>query len=114
MHWIFRLILTLEKKKQTDYLYIDADEDHVALQFREKKGDIKKAENGIKNNGLLTKLVYVYEGKEKENPQSSRRVLVNPHYFCRVNSGEENLAFWDEIYGYLERNYDLEHVKKFI
>ena len=30
-----------ECKKVVDYLYIDADEDHVSLQFREKKGDLK-------------------------------------------------------------------------
>ena len=101
-----------EQKKRVDYLYLDADEDHVALQFREKKGDITKAENGIKNNGLITKLVYVYEGKENGDLQNERKVLVNPHYFCGVNNGEENLEFWDEIYAYLDRNYDLEHVKK--
>lgn len=101
-----------EKKKQVDYLYLDADEDHVALQFREKKGDIEKAENGIKNNGLLTKLVYVYEGKERENPKSRRRILINPHYFCGTHNGEENQMFWDEIYCYLDRNYELDHVKK--
>ena len=38
-------------KKIVDYLYIDADEDHAALQFCEKKGDIVEAENGVKNNG---------------------------------------------------------------
>ena len=27
----------LEEKKVVDYLYIDADEDHVSLQFREKR-----------------------------------------------------------------------------
>ena len=27
-----------ENKKETEYLYIEADEDHAALQFREKKG----------------------------------------------------------------------------
>lgn len=101
-----------EQKKRVDYLYLDADEDHVALQFREKKGDITKAENGIKNNGLIAKLVYVYEGKENGDLQNGRKVLVNPHYFCGVNNGEENLEFWDEIYHYLDRNYDLEHVKK--
>ena len=29
-----------EKKKEVEYLYIEADEDHVSLQFREKKGDL--------------------------------------------------------------------------
>ncbi len=31
-----------------DYLYIDADEDHYALQFQEKKGDLEVSENGRK------------------------------------------------------------------
>ncbi|MFR6562978.1 MAG: hypothetical protein ACLUR5_14440 [Eubacterium ventriosum] len=44
-----------------DYLYIDADEDHYALQFQEKKGDLEVSENGRKKNGAITKLVYVYE-----------------------------------------------------
>ena len=29
-----------ENKKVVEYLYIDADEDHVSLQFHEKKGDL--------------------------------------------------------------------------
>ena len=33
----------LENKKKVKYLYIDADEDHVSLQYHEKKGDhVKK------------------------------------------------------------------------
>ena len=55
-----------EKKKELEYLYIEADEDHVSLQYRDKKGDLKKNENGQKNNCLLTKLVYVHEGVEPE------------------------------------------------
>lgn len=55
----------LEKKKEVDYLYIEADEDHVSLQFREKKGDLTENENHQKNNCLITKLVYVHEGIEK-------------------------------------------------
>lgn len=101
-----------EKKKTVDRLYIDADEDHVALQFQEKKGDLRKAENGGKNNGLAAKIVYVYEGKEKGRPEGGRRKLINCHYFCGTGSGASNEAFWDEIYRYLERNYDLERVKK--
>ncbi|MFS6555660.1 UPF0236 family protein, partial [Parabacteroides distasonis] len=29
-----------EKKKEVEYLYIEADEDHTSLQFQEKKGDL--------------------------------------------------------------------------
>ena len=101
-----------EEKKKVDYLYIDADEDHVSLQFREKKGDLTENENQQKNNCLITKLVYVYEGVENESPKGKRHRLVNPYYFCGVNTGEGNKKFWNEIYRYLESHYDLDNVKK--
>lgn len=40
-----------KEKKVVDYLYIDADEDHVSLQFREKKGDLIKGET-IQSSGM--------------------------------------------------------------
>lgn len=101
-----------EKKKEVEYLYIEADEDHVSLQFREHKGDLEKNDNGQKNNSLITKLVYVHEGIEPEAPQSKRYRLINPRYFCRVCDGKGNEAFWDEIYEYIAGQYDLEKVKK--
>jgi hypothetical protein len=100
------------QKKKVDYLYIDADEDHVSLQFREKKGDLTENEKHQKNNCLITKLVYVYEGIENESPMSKRHRLVNPYYFCDVNTGEENTKFWDKIYRYLDSHYELKDVKK--
>lgn len=101
-----------DRKKEVDHLYIDADEDHVSLQFREKRGDLTENENHQKNNCLITKLVYIYEGIENESPKSKRHCLVNPHYFCGVNTGEGNLKFWDEIYEYLDSHYELDKVKK--
>ena len=95
-----------------DYLYIDTDEDHVSLQFRDTKGDLRENENHQKNNWLITKPVYVYEGVENESPNGKRHRLVNPYYFCGVNTGEENKKFWDEIYQYLAGYYELETVKK--
>lgn len=100
------------KKKEVEYLYIDADEDHVALQYREKKGDLRENEKHSKRNCQIVKLAYVYEGIEWEGPGSVRHRLVNPYYFCRVCSGEENQRFWDEIYDYVDRHYDLEKVKR--
>lgn len=102
----------LEEKKVVDYLYIDADEEHVSLQFREKKGDLIKSENHSKNNNAIAKLVYVYEGIEREAPQSKRHKLVNPYYFSRVCDGEANQKFWDEIFEYVDAHYDLSKVKK--
>ena len=65
------------KKKILDYLYIEADEDHIALQYRDKKGDLKKDENGRKNNNAITKLIYVHEGIEPAAPKSGRNRLIN-------------------------------------
>lgn len=101
-----------EQKKTVEYLYIEADEDHVSFQFREKKGDLTVNENHQKNNSLITKLVYIHEGIEKEAPQSKRHKLINPYYFCGVSHGEENNQFWDEIYEYINGHYDLKKVKK--
>lgn len=100
------------EKKVVDYLYIDADEDHVSLQFKEKKGDLEVGENHWKNNCVLAKLVYVYEGIEKEAPKSKRHRLVNPHYFSGVYDGEDNQKLWEEVYEYLDSHYDLGKVKK--
>ena len=50
-----------QEKKKVRYLYIDADEDHVPLQFLEKKGDVQRGIKGSKNNTAIAKLVYVYE-----------------------------------------------------
>ena len=101
------------KKKTVDYLFIEADEDHASLQFNEKKGDLKKSESGRKLNGIITKLVYVHEGIEKDAPKSTRHHLVNPHYFSGVYEGKEgNNELWDEVWNYLDRTYDLSKVKK--
>jgi len=100
-------------KKKVDYLYIDADEDHVSLQFHAKKGDLTENEWHQKNNCLITKMIYVYEGIEKEAPKSKRNRLINPRYFCGAYAGtEENIVLWDEVYQYLDATYDLDHVKK--
>lgn len=100
------------EKKAVECLYLEADEDHVSLQFREKKGDL--AENGShqKNNCLTAKLVYVHEGIEKEAPKSGRNHLVNPHYFSCAGGEKTNGEFWDEVYGYMDSHYDLGKVKK--
>lgn len=101
-----------EVKKEVEYLYIDADEDHVALQFRDEKGDITTSENGYKNNGFITKLIYVYEGIEKEAPESTRHRLVNPYYFSGSSYDETNGELWDRVFEYIENTYDLNKVKK--
>ena len=100
-----------EKKKEVEYLYIDADENHYHLQFNEKRGDIPRNERGYKLNGGMTKLAYVFEGIENEAPQSKRHRLVNAHYFAR---GDEMSSkdFWKEVFDYVETTYDTGKIKK--
>ena len=80
--------------KKVDNLYVSADEDHVSLQFFEKKGDITVNKNGLKYNSCLSKLVYVYEGRVPERPVSGsekpRWKLKNAKYFSGVYEGSKN------------------------
>ena len=99
-----------ERKKEVEYLYIDADEDHYSLQFQNHKGDIERDERGHKKNGAITKIIYVYEGIEPEAPKSKRNRLINTHYFCRGDG--DNKALWDEVYAYIEANYDVKKIKQ--
>lgn len=100
------------EKKVVEYLYIDADEDHISLQFQDRKGDLEPDVRGYKNNCVLGKLVYVYEGIEKEAPKSNRHRLVGRHYFSGVYEEKMNARLWEEIERYLQGHYDLEKVKR--
>lgn len=87
------------KKKRVDYLYIDADEDHIALQREEKFSEINK-------------LIYVYEGIKNESPISERKRLINPHFFGRICTKEgENSMLWQEVYNYIAEAYEIDKIK---
>ena len=101
-----------KEKKQVRYLYIDAGEDHVPLQFFETKGDIRPGKNGRKNNNVQVKLVYVYEGIEPESPGSKRYRLIHPHYFSGVYEGADNEKLWEEVTDYIEGNYQTDRIEK--
>lgn len=108
---VFPKYVAPEKKKVVERLYIEADEDHVALQFNEKKGDLVINEQGRKNNGMINKLVVVHEGIAPEAPGSKRHRLVNPHYFC-TSSMTDNGKFWKEVSDYIESTYEVLKIKK--
>lgn len=103
-------------KKVVDVLYIEADEDHVALQDKFKKKEYITDINGKrrkKSNTIIDKLVYCFEGKELEAPISKRKRLINPQYFAGVYKGTNaNGKLWEEVYEYIASRYDLEKVKK--
>lgn len=52
---------TVTQKRKAEILYVEADEDHIALQYKKEKGDIKRYK-GHGDNGQIVKLVYVHEG----------------------------------------------------
>ncbi|QQY80191.1 ISLre2 family transposase [Keratinibaculum paraultunense] len=81
------------KKKQVKTIYIEADEDHVALQ------------NG-KNKKI--KLIYVHEGKKYKS--KGRYELINKRYFTGALKNSEEL--WLEVANYLEEAYEMDKVEK--
>ena len=99
--------LKAEEKKELKTLYIDADEDHVALQYLEKKGDIRKP----RINTVMPRIIYVYEGVESDEEGCPR--LINPRYFGGVYDGQEALSrLWTEVLDYLNEAYDLDTVDR--
>lgn len=102
----FPKIQAAEEKKGVEYLYIDADEDHAALQYLEKKGDIKKPGN----NTVMPRIAYVYGGIDTEG---SRPVLINKKYSGGVYGGSEGIKqFWDGVYKYIEEAYEVDEIKQ--
>ena len=82
----------MKEKKTVSTLYIDADEDHVALQYLESKGDIQKP----RSNMIMPRLAYVYEGIDTE--KDGRPKLINVKYFGGVYEGAEGVeTFWVNV-----------------
>ena len=99
--------LKAEEKKKLKTLYIDADEDHVALQYLEHKGDIRKP----RVNTVMPRIIYVYEGVESN--EEGRAKLINPRYFGGVYEGQESIGrLWTEVLDYLNEAYDMDNVNR--
>lgn len=81
-----------EEKEKIQYLYIDADEDHLSVLNKER------AEQ---------KLVYVYEGKTY-NDKEDKMELLNPYYI----TGTSGTKLFREAYEYIKNNYDFNEIKK--
>lgn len=84
-----------EEKREVEYLYIEADEDHVSLQ-----------EGGTAS----PKLIYIHEGYEEEEGKNNRHGLKNVFYISGTYKGSK--AIWDEAYQYIDKTYDIEKIKK--
>jgi hypothetical protein len=96
----FPKLTHLNEKRKVSRLYIDADEDHVSLQYLEKKGDIKKPHV----NTVMPKLVYVYEDV---NFDGSKHELKECHFFGGDYAGTKGTKeLWQEVFEFIESSYD--------
>jgi len=81
-----------EKNKIVPVLYIEADEDHVAMQDGSNK---------------QIKLIYVHEGKELVSP--GRAKLINKRYFTGSQMNSEDL--WLEVANYIDQAYKVDQIE---
>lgn len=96
----------LDEKRKVSRLYIDADEDHVSLQYLEKKGDIKKP----RMNTVMPKLIYVYEDVDSDG---SRHELKECHFFGGDYAGTQGTReLWQKVFEFIENSYDADVLEK--
>ena len=101
------IVADTKEKKKVKELFIDADEDHVALQYFEKKGDIKKP----RRNTVMPYIAYVYDGVDTE--EDGRPKLMNIKYFGGIYDGPDGTKqIWDEVYKYIDSAYDVDSIEK--
>lgn len=84
-----------EKKKCVEYLYVEADEDHIH----------KQKKNGTEKKGsMIGKLLYLYEGQEQKD---GRKELKNVFYLGGLFSGgEANRHMFERMQEYIDTNYE--------
>ena len=83
----------MRKVKKVEYLFREADEDHIAEQHGNKT---------VENKSMISKLAYVYEYKQDVKGCASRKKLVNSFYFGGLYQGKEgNERFWKNIQNYI-------------
>lgn len=95
-----------EEKKKVSYLFIEADEDHVAEQhgrWTDKKD----------NGSFISKLAYVYEYKQEKPDCKGKKELVNTFYFGGVyEEGKGVHQFWDKVFTFINNHYDYDSIEK--
>lgn len=100
-------VLEEKEQKQLTTLYIDADEDHVSLQYLQQKGDIKKP----RVNKIMPRIIYIYEGVGVG--EDGKAYLKNPKYFGGVYEGSKSVEqLWNEVLDYINTAYDMDYVDK--
>lgn len=93
------------EKKEVKVLYIEADEDHVALQGKNSKKDKQERIRRI----AMPRLIYVHEGIDHEKSTRKRKVLKNVRYFGGEYKNSEQI--WLEVVEYIDKIYKLDSVE---
>ena len=95
-----------EELKKVPYLFIEADEDHVAEQhgrWNERKD----------NGSFISKLAYVYEYKQESPYCKGKKELVNTFYFGGVyEEGKGVRQFWNKVFTFINNHYDYDSIEK--
>jgi hypothetical protein len=90
------------EKRTVRVLYIEADEDHVAIQ--------NKGGNGQRKAGIsMPKLVYIHEGIDTDRSTDKRHVLKNVRYFGGDYGSSEDL--WLKVAQYIDEQYIEESIE---
>ena len=93
------------EKKSVKYLFIEADEDHVAEQHG-------RSEDKSKNASFISKLVYIYEFK-KETDVKGRYELMNKYYFAGLYPGADGVQkLWERVDRFIRHNYVSDDIKR--
>ena len=90
----------VSEKKAVEYLYLEADEDHIAVQ-----------KDPEQQGCIIGKLIYLYENKE--DICKGKRKLVGTQYFGGLYRGSEpNIRLWESVQNYIDSHYDTDVLKK--
>ena len=95
-----------ETKKECTYLFIEADEDHVA----EQHGRWTKKED---NAGFISRLAYVYEYKRETPGCKGKKELVNKFHFGGLYQGHVGIEkFWNNVNDFISKTYKSDKIEK--
>lgn len=99
-------IAKVKQKKKCTYLFVEADEDHVAEQHGRWSSN--------KDNGsFISKLAYVYEYKQETPKCKGRKELVNTFYFGGVYAGSKGVEqFWNNVGNFIHETYEDEDLQQ--
>ena len=92
-----------EEKKHCKYLFVEADEDHIAEQHG--KGSRER------NGSFISRVAYVYDGVEKVC--EGRKELKGVHYEAGLYEGSAGIEeFWRTVGRYIRKHYETSEIER--